>query len=105
MCIENKIDPHHGIPYSRYIISWLKVVFYGGTNEQLEDIGAFIHYGKDKSKKWLEYDRIFYGNGKFTEWLKSLGFNDDECREIRELATSGKLELEDSVRKFLKENT
>jgi hypothetical protein len=40
---------------------------------------------------------------KFKDWLKSLGLTDDECGIILELARNGKLELETSVKYFLKE--
>ena len=63
---------HNGIHYSRYIASWYGV---GGK---------------------------YYGD-KFAEWLKTTQeLTDDEIREIRELATCGKLELEYSAGQFLK---
>lgn len=38
----------------------------------------------------------------FYEWLLSLGLNQDDADHIKFLASNGKMELEDSARKFLK---
>lgn len=45
-------------------------------------------------------------NYEFKDWLKSLTINgrkltDDEIRDIYNFATNGKMELEDSARRFL----
>ena len=64
-----------GIHATRFIASWSKVG------------GDFSHHRK--------------GRNDFEKWLKSLGLNDDEVRFIINLATNGKLELENSAREFL----
>ena len=66
-----------GIHESRYIASWL--------NE-----GGEIYYGK--------------GEGSFYQWLLSLGLTEEEAIHIRNLALNGKLELENSARKFMDKN-
>jgi len=64
---------HNGIPYSRYIASW-------------HVAGGRI------------YDRLF------EEWLRTTQqLTDDEIHDIKEMATCGKLELEESARLFLKD--
>lgn len=72
---ENKV--YEGIHYSRFVASWLK---------------SF------KAKE-----------GLFKEWLKSLKINgkpipDDVIKEIVDLGFNGKLELEEHIKLFLKEN-
>lgn len=42
-------------------------------------------------------------NGEFEQWLISLGVNEEDRRHIFELATNGKLELENSAKKFILE--
>ena len=38
---------------------------------------------------------------KFYNWLLSTGMTEDEAKQIKFLATNGKLELENSVKEFL----
>ena len=61
---------------TRYIASWIRV-------------GGQLYYGEDVDK--------------FQNWLISMGLSDDDVCYITELARCGKLELEASARKFLKE--
>ena len=70
MDYENKVTKTHGIPYSRYIASWNKV----------------------------RKERFYYG--KFVDWLNSIGLSKEEINDIAFLADNGKLELEESARKF-----
>ena len=74
---ENKISSQ-GIHYSRYIASYMR---------ELNDAG----------KPFLR--------GIFMIWLRKIGLTDEEVREIEFLATNGKLELETSARKFIKDDT
>ena len=62
---------------SRYIASWLKE-------------GGRLYYGEDIDN--------------FYKWLLSLGLTEDEAQQVVNLATNGKLELENSARKFLNEH-
>ena len=71
---ENKIIK--GIHASRYIASWSNV---GGT-----------------------FDRKPGGRFDFRVWLESLGLEEDEVRFIFNLATNGKLELQENARKVLR---
>ena len=42
--------------------------------------------------------------GDFREWLNSLGcLSEEEIKDICQMATAGKLELEENARRFLKE--
>lgn len=61
---------------TRYIASWLRE-------------GGKLRTGKDV--------------GDFCRWLSSMGLSEDEVRHIKFLAENGKMELEDSARKFLAE--
>ena len=74
---ENKLSSE-GIHYSRYVASWRK------TKREISD------------------QRV--PNTLFWKWLKSRGLSDDECWGIVNLATNGKLELEDDARDFIKAN-
>lgn len=68
----------NGYTYAtRYIASW--------TNE-----GGKLRTGKD--------------HDNFYEWLLSLGLNEEDAKYIKYLATNGKLELEISAKRFLKEH-
>jgi hypothetical protein len=71
---ENKII--NGVHATRYIASWNKAG------------GAFI------------YREDYYN---FRKWLLSIGLTDDDARHICRLADNGKLELENSAEKFIKE--
>jgi hypothetical protein len=42
-----------------------------------------------------------YFEEEFIEWLKSEGFNEDDARDVREMAMCGKMELEMSAKKFV----
>lgn len=74
---ENKV--YEGIHYSRFIASWVKA---GGVITR----------------------------GGLTNWLRTLTINgkdipDDVINEIVNLATNGKLELEDHARAYIKEKS
>ena len=43
-----------------------------------------------------------YFDGAFEDWLKSYGLSDSEVREVVEMATCGKLELEVDAENFIK---
>ena len=60
---------------TRFIVSWIRE-------------GGQLRYGEDIDN--------------FYEWLLSLGLNNDDADYIKFLATNGKLELEISAGKFLK---
>ena len=82
---ENKIVGTGTLYYSRIIASW-------------HNAGGVIYSGGCKN-------RITGENWRFVRWLKSLGFlTEEQIREIRHMAEDGKLELEDSAKKFLQEN-
>ena len=71
---ENKLT-HNGIHYTRYIMSWIRS---GG-------------------------DLNLCKSSNFAKWLKeSQQLTDEEIRDICEIATNGKMELEDSVKLWLK---
>lgn len=66
-----------GIFYTRYIMSWIRV---GGTIPKRGPLEPF------------------------ETWLRSLGhLTEEEIRDIKNLATEGKMELESNAKKFLKE--
>lgn len=70
---ENKTTSN-GVYYSRYIASWLKA-------------------GGEQADKYA-----------FRDWLDSLGYlTDEEINDITFLKENGRLELETSVRKFVKD--
>ncbi len=69
---ENK-ETKRGIRYSRYIASWAKI-------------------GR-------KYGPVYF-NGEFKRWLIMVGCNEEEANEIAELADCGKIELEDTVELF-----
>lgn len=60
---------------SRYIASWIRV-------------GGQLKYGKDIDD--------------FNEWLLSMGLNEDEVYHITNLATCGKLELQESAKQYIR---
>ena len=74
---NNNTDCKYQIHYSRYIISWIRV---GGKLRTIEDIGHF------------------------TTWLDRLGVNKFDIDDIVQMATNGKLELEDDAKRFLTKN-
>ena len=81
---ENKIVGDGTLFYSRIIASWYNA-------------GGVIYSGCQ--------NRITGENWRFVRWLESLGFlTEEQIREIRHMAEDGKLELEDSAKRFLKEN-
>ncbi len=77
MTFENKLT-HNGIHYSRYIASWVKIL------------------RRNHMRPWF--------GSLFEQWLRETqGLNDDEVAEIILLAGNGKLELEESVQRFIDE--
>ena len=88
MNFENKI--FEGIHYSRFIASWFRA---GGNFKDFKITKGNI------IKRQLCL---------FRDWLRSLTINgknipEDVIVEIVDMATSGKLELEESAKKFIKE--
>ena len=76
MDFENKISSN-GIHYSRYIMSWIRKG--GGSHMTISSL--------------------------FAKWLREVEkLPEEEVREICNLASNGKLELEESVKSFIKEN-
>lgn len=81
---ENKIVGTGTLFYSRIIASW-------------HNAGGVIYSGCK--------NRITGENWRFVRWLESLGFlTEEQIREIRHMAEDGKLELEDSAKRFLEEH-
>ncbi|MDX9917322.1 MAG: hypothetical protein RBT15_04825 [Gudongella sp.] len=64
-----------GVHASRYIMSWIRV-------------GGSLH--------WTT------GQSDFADWLESLGLSESEIESICEIARNGKMELEMSAARFLK---
>lgn len=87
MCIENKVSSQ-GIHYLRYLMSWINV---GGDF----DSDHYWDYKSTGKNKW----QGFHG---FEKWLRSIQLPEEEVKEIISMAGMGKLELEESARKFLK---
>jgi len=71
-------DTVRGIHYSRFVASWVKIC------------------------RWNKV--MPYFNEEFMDWLKSLGLPERDIINIRDMADDGKLELELSVEKYLKEH-
>ena len=76
MDFKNKLT-HNGIHYSRYIASWTKVC------------------------RRTDGRRLLYFGSAFEEWLRSEGLTDEEVNDIQLMATNGKLELEESAKRFV----
>lgn len=74
---ENKLAGGN-VHYSRIIASWTKVC----TEERIP---------------------VFFGR-TFKGWLEGIGCSEEEMRDIYNMATNGKLELEASVRHYLRKN-
>ncbi len=55
----------------------------------------YIASWRNAGGRWFAYE--------FRDWLRSLGLTDDEIREIWNIAVNGKLELENSAERFIKE--
>ena len=72
---ENRVI--NGIYETRFIASWIRE---GGELRYQEDLDNFYN------------------------WLLSLGLTINEAKHVKFLAENGKLELEDSVKKFLNKN-
>ena len=74
---ENKLT-HNGIHYTRYIVSW-----HVGGGEKLRNVR----------------------NENFENWLRdSQHLTEEEINDIHDIYTNGKMELESSVRLWLKEH-
>ena len=58
-----------------------------------------IHYSRYIAS-WINAGGKYF-NEEFLEWLKSEGFEEDDARDVREMAMCGKLELETSAKKFI----
>ena len=71
---KNEMTTAHEIPYSRYIASYTMIA---------EELGTKVY------------------RGQFKEWLLSIGVDENEARNIVDMATNGKLELETSARQFI----
>jgi len=77
MDFKNKLT-HNGIHYSRYIASWTNEVYWRNYSPRL----------------------LSFGN-TFKKWLRSEGLTDKEVNDIVLMATNGKLELEESAKRFM----
>lgn len=86
MSFDNKISSC-GIYYSQYIASWAK------SKGDFKDEVILNTDGSIQDIVWL---------GKFRRWLKSTGLTDDEVYEVARMADTGKLELEEHAKAFLK---
>jgi hypothetical protein len=62
-------------------------------------VKGFIHYSRFIAS-WRNA-RGKYFSEEFEEWLKSEGLSEEEVREVVEMATCGKLELETSAKNFV----
>lgn len=55
---------------------------------------------------WVREGGNLHWNGRgykeFSDWLSSMGLNDEEIGTILEIARNGKMELETSAEKYLK---
>lgn len=58
-----------------------------------------IHYSRYIAS-WRNMGGRFFDE-EFKEWLRSEGFSDEEIREVKEMATCGKLELETTAKQFI----
>lgn len=74
MNFENKLTTAHGIRYSRYIASWIQAK-------------AYVKHG--------------FNRKLFLKWLEQIGVDHAEAVEIHNMATDGKFELEESIRKLV----
>ena len=72
---ENKII--NGVHATRYIASWTEA---GGT----------LHH---RSKDFND----------FVKWMRTLDLSEDDVQYIKNLATNGKMEFQDSAKQFLKD--
>lgn len=88
MCIENKLSSQ-GIHYLRYLMSWIQV----GCNFDSE---PYWNVKEERSDKYT-------GRHGFEKWLRSTGLPEEEIKDILSMTGMGKLELESSIRNFLKE--
>lgn len=68
-------------------------------NKRLGD----IHYSRVIASWTKEYPGHVYFGSQFKDWLKDLGATEDQVSEIYEMATCGRLELEMSANKWMKE--
>ena len=75
---ENKYIEDKDVHYSRIIASWINA---GG-----------------------EIPNYSWGMTQFADWLTSLGFNVKEVYDIWNMATCGKMEFEDSAKKWITNN-
>jgi hypothetical protein len=82
---ENALTDKAQIHYSRYIVSWIKMI---------------LRYRKDLLAQTRAIELIF--GDEFEDWLRSEGLSEDEISDIRWIATNGKLELESSAASFIK---
>lgn len=87
MCFENKII--RGIYATQYVASWVKT---GGQLGGHIYIKGKLYSDIQLFRQWLE--TLIINDGKLTE---------DEIRIIINLADDGKLELEESAKRFIKE--
>lgn len=69
---ENKLDSKYGIHYTRWIMSWIRE---GGS---CRDLPGFI------------------------SWLDTLNLDDEDINNMSFMMSNGKMECEDSAKKFLK---
>ena len=58
-----------------------------------------VHYSRYIAS-WRNMGGTYFGR-EFELWLTSEGFTDEEIREVKEMATCGKLELETAAKEFI----
>lgn len=69
-------------------------------------IGGYIHETRFIASWLRKGGKLKTGKdvNNFCKWLLSMGLTTEEAEHIRFLATNGKLELEKSAEKFIKEH-
>lgn len=58
-----------------------------------------VHYSRYIAS-WKNSGGEYFGE-EFEEWLRSEGFDEEEIRDVKEMATCGKLELEMAAKEFI----
>lgn len=59
-----------------------------------------VHYSRYIAS-WVNYGGSYFGE-QFAAWLRANDVEEDEIRDIREMATCGKLELEMTAGKYIR---
>ncbi len=79
---KNRPTEAHGIYYSQYIAAWISE---GGTMEEV----------------WIRTDKGLDCYYPFKSWLRYIGCTEYDTRQIFNMATNGKLELEELAKKYI----